>query len=62
MREGGESLCLPLQASQPGRIAGELLWKQLESHATFELRVLGEVHDAHAAAPQLLEDPKMSER
>ena len=48
---------LALEALEGGRVGGELGGQELERDVPAELRVLGLVDDAHAAAAELRDDP-----
>src|SRR5215831_21061542 len=57
MIQCGSSLGLALKTGDRLRVMGYVLGQELERDQAAELQVLSFVHDAHAAAAQLLEDP-----
>ena len=57
MIQCGSSLGLALKTGDRLRVMGHVLGEELERDQAVELQVLSFVHDAHAAAAQLLEDP-----
>src|SRR5215472_12716265 len=57
MIQYGSSLGLALKTGDRLRVMGHVFGQELERDQAAELQVLSFVHDAHAAAAQLLEDP-----
>ena len=61
MVEGGEHLCLALEALEPLGVGGHLRRQNLERHLALELGVPGEVDLPHPALAELVEDPVVGE-
>ena len=60
--EGGGGAGLALEALERGRVPRHLRGQELERDVAAELRVLGLVDDAHAAAAELRRDPVVRDR
>ncbi len=61
MVEGGSRARLPAEALHGIGIFGELGGEKLQGHVPAQGKVFSLVQNAHAAAPQLVEDAKMAE-
>ena len=60
--ERGRRPSLPLEPLQGLRVRGDVLGKKLQGDPAAEPEVLGQIHDAHSAGAQLLQDSIVGDR